>query len=297
VVTVNNQAINDLGAANVTAIGGAVVTNDSSATVNNVAEATGPGSSASATGFAEANNHSVAEQSATAIASGGADAIGQANALACPIDPTTGDPLGAGCTSIALANAEAEKGADLAFAEADAISLNGGRTFAESNQFATGQGSAAGGAAVSVANGEDNLALSFANGEATDGGKATTGSIAGSNVGPGQYGIGVAKSVSCTDDQVSCGTGFGVALASGSQGGIAVADSTASANGQNATGIAGAEAGSSCTGPASASFTVNSDGSFNYSAGFNSGFGCASASSGTSELVTQPVIPVAPIVP
>jgi hypothetical protein len=53
-------------------------------------------------------------------------------------------------------------------------------------------------------------------------------------------------------------------------------------NGQDAIGVADAAAGSSCIGPAEAVFIVNADGSFTYSAQFNSGFGCASASSGVT---------------
>jgi hypothetical protein len=293
-----NSAINDDGAANVESIGFAVAINDSTAISNNSAEATGfrtfevdcedplavdpcfetDQSSASATGGAVAANNSTAIQSATALGTDGGDAVAIGNAIAC-VDPL-GEPLGSDCTSVANATANALKGAD-AFGQADAISLNGGTAVATSEQNATGVGSAAGGAAIATANGANNLAVADAIGSATLGGEATTGSIAISNVQPGQFGAGVSKSISCTEDQVSCGTGFGIALASSGQGGIAVADSTADANGQDAAGVAGAIAGASCNTPsaATASYVVNADGSFTYEAGFNAGFACTSADS------------------
>jgi hypothetical protein len=301
-----NSAINNTGAANVVASGFAVAIDDSTAISNNSAEATGAAertfeqvipcppdseddlvctepvtvldqSSAFAVGGAVAANNSTAIQSATALGTDGGDASAEANAFAC-IDPL-GRPMGSDCTSIANAEANALKGAD-AFAETEAISLNGGTAVADSTQNATGVGSAAGGAAIALANGENNLAVATAAGDASNGFTSTTGSVATSNVlTSSQFGAGVAKSVSCTEDQVSCGTGIGIALASGSQGGIAVADSTGLAVDANTYGVAAANAGAACPGAVAASYVVNPDGSYTYELSSNAGFACSSADS------------------
>jgi hypothetical protein len=76
---------------------------------------------------------------------------------------------------------------------------------------------------------------------------------------------------------------MGIAMAQSNEGGIAIADSQTNAvNGQNATAVSGAQAGSSCATPATASFVANPDGSFSYSAGMNSGFACTTAATGTT---------------
>jgi hypothetical protein len=116
------------------------------------------GASAVATGDAIAVNNSNAKQSATAIATNGT-ANASANALAC-VTPVTFEPNGSGCDSTANSKAIADKGTAVSIA--DAVSLNGGTAYANSEQTAIGDGTAtaaAGGAAIAVAEGANNTAI------------------------------------------------------------------------------------------------------------------------------------------
>jgi hypothetical protein len=264
-------------------VAGCVVGNEAACFVE---QTTTLGSSAVATGDAIAVNNSSAVQSSTALATNGV-ANSDANALAC-VTPVTFAPNGSGCDATAHSLADANKG--LAVSSADAIALNGGTAYANSAQTANGEPSPngtlnanAGGSAIAVAEGANNVAIANSVGDAGAGSTTTTSAIAGSAVNNGQFGIGVSKSVSCAAGQETCGTGMGIALAQSTEGGIAIADSQTNAvNGQNAIAVSSAAAGSSCAGPATASFTPNPDGSFSYSTSMNSGFGCTSASTGTS---------------
>jgi hypothetical protein len=278
--TYNVVEIVNAGAGNVE---GCVVGNEAACFVE---ETTTFGSSAVATGDAIAVNNSNATQSSTALATNGV-ANSDANALAC-VTPVTFTPAGSGCDATAHSLADANKGT--AVSSADAIAMNGGVAYANSAQTANGEPSpdntlnaAAGGNAIAIAEGANNVAIANSVGNAGAGSTTTTSAMAGSAVNTGQFGIGVSKSVSCAAGQETCGTGMGIALAQSNEGGIAISDAQTNAvNGQNATSVVGAAAGSSCAGPATASFTPNPDGSFSYSSSFNSGFGCTSAATSTS---------------
>jgi hypothetical protein len=77
---------------------------------------------------------------------------------------------------------------------------------------------------------------------------------------------------------VSCGTAYGNATASGSNGGNAVANVDGYAfNGESVNAAVGAHAGTPCTGGSTgpyATFTPHDDGSWSYSTGSNVGAAC-----------------------
>jgi hypothetical protein len=149
--------------------------------------------------------------------------------------------------------------------------------------------SSAGVGAQTVARGADNIASAHSIGGATNGGQVVSSSIAVSNVDVGVFGIGVGKSLTCTPGQVSCGSGWGAALASGSEG-IAIGKTEGNAdNGEYVNVNVGAGAGSGCSvsglSGSSASLTQNSDGSWAYYAHFNTGLSCVHAN---SDVATTP---------
>jgi hypothetical protein len=143
--------------------------------------------------------------------------------------------------------------------------------------------SSAGVGAQTIARGPDNISSAHSIGSSTEGGQIVSSSIAVSNVDVGVFGIGVGKAVTCTPGQVSCGTAWGAALGSGSEG-IAIGLTEGNAtDGESVNVNVGAGAGSGCSvaglSGSSASLTQNADGSWAYYAHFNTGLSCVHANS------------------
>ena len=160
----------------------------------------------------------------------------------------------------------------------DCAKTNAGSTPSPNDVCLKPESSSAGVGALAVARGTNNNATAISTGDATKGGQVVSSSIVVSNVDAGVFGIGVGKAITCTPGQVSCGTAYGAALGSGSEG-VAVGMTEGQAtNGETVNVNVGAGAGAGCSFAGSnASLVRNADGSWTYDSHFNTGLSCVDA--------------------
>jgi hypothetical protein len=278
--------------------GDAYAEDDSDASVDNEAIADGDGASATA------GRGCIVDQTGATICYGGAVALDGSDATSVNKASADGTNTTASATGAATATggssanqygaAEATNGG-LAVTSTDARALDGGVAtsyakgtadgFVDKNgngiRDVTEQSSSAGVGAQTVSRGPDNITSAHSIGDATDGGQVVSSSIVVSNVDVGIFGIGVGKAVTCTPGQVSCGTAYGAALGSGSEGVVVGLTEGNATNGELVNVNVGAGAGAGCSVPgltgSSASLVQNSDGSWSYNAHFNTGLSCVQA--------------------
>jgi hypothetical protein len=258
--------------------GGALATDDSDARAINKATAEGDLSTASATGNATATNGSKAQEYGSAEATDGALSVTSSSALG--LD---------GGSARSYAAGSAEGGRDLnndgdtydcEKAEVLPNGQPGGRCLVSET-------SSAAVSALTVARGSNNSATGVSIGDATNGGQVVSSSNVVSNVDAGVFGIGVGKAITCTPGQVSCGTAYGAALGSGSEG-VAVGLTEGQAtNGESVNVNVGAGAGAGCSfAGSSASLIRNADGSWSYDSHFNTGLSCVDANASATPAAT-----------
>jgi hypothetical protein len=240
-----------------------------------VAVADGPGASASAIGGCTALDNSTCNAPNTAIADGPGSTA-----------------LAVGLDVYAENNSTAEQAAT-------AIATDGGKATSVSNAGAV-DNSVAESASNATADGAGSMAAGGATAEATNGGVAIATNavtadqgataIGGSTsmaTGSSSPGGGVTSVIACTAGQVSCGSGFALALG-GSGEAFALTDTNVTAtDGQTVnvavSAIAPAQAGIGCTGGAYANLVQNADGSWVFAHGANAGFACTDETTSVSD--------------